>query len=52
MPTNSSYAVRLERKIVDGIKKIAVVNRRTIKAQIEVILNAAIREATAPKQGN
>lgn len=56
--STSSYAVRLERKIVDGVKKIAATNRRTLKAQIEVILNAAIREFVAPdkegrgRQGN
>lgn len=48
----TSYAVRLERKLVDKIKPIAAANRRSLKGQIEVILAAAIREAVvAGKQG-
>lgn len=49
MASNTSHAVRLEKKIIDRIRPIAAANRRTVKGQIETFLNAAIREAAGKK---
>lgn len=47
MALNTSYAVRLERKIVDKIKPIAAANRRSLKGQIEVVLQSFVRDVAA-----
>ena len=48
MTTTTSYPVRLEKKIIDAVRPIAKRNRRTIKAQIEAMLDAAVRVEVKP----
>ena len=50
MAQTTSFAVRLEKKIVDAVRVIAKANRRSVKGQIETILNAAIRAEAAGRK--
>jgi hypothetical protein len=42
LSTATSYPIRLEKKVIDAVRPIARRESRTIKAQIEVMLKAAI----------
>jgi hypothetical protein len=42
MSTATSYPIRLEKKIIDSVRPIAKREGRTIKAQIERIIAAAV----------
>lgn len=44
------YAVRIDRKTVEKIKPIADSNRRTIKGQIQVILEQFIKDIAAARR--
>ena len=47
MSTATSYPVRLEKKLIEAVRPIAKREGRTIKAQLEWLLRAAIRTAEA-----
>ncbi len=42
MSTATSYPIRLEKKIIDSVRPIAKREGRTLKAQIEQIIKAAV----------
>lgn len=44
MPKNAAYPIRLDTKILDSVRSIAKREGRTLKAQIEWFLRAALWE--------
>ncbi len=48
MPTNTSYPIRLEKKVIESVRPIAKREGRSLKSQIEWLIKLAIRAEVKP----